>query len=463
MYVRTREGLGQAVASIDVDRAVRLNRRYAQSLGWQAQRDRILLFLGLTPMTGPRAFAQAVAQWQRSQLGLAADGVIGPSTWRHLQAAMGWPPAEFPIQVKCPSTYKPGEIAKSRTSEGHLAPDVRLLRGGRLLIADFGVDWRHVKPSTKQETLLNDWLKTFETDPTYRLKIMGYTDCVGPEQRNAPLRKARAERVYDLLGSGAQSRVISKGAAPVDTYVADNSFIEGRAMNRGVVIEFSREIIVPPEQPITAKPPKRACDRSGKRHDSLLPWEKRLISMATFTGEELLSKVRLHFVRPRDSTEAGGISELHAVNSALDRGYDAITMGTDIWFNRVIDTSKRSKNRLMDLLLLIHEGEHVRQYLTVGKDRFFKEYVMEFVFKDYREILAERRAQLVEDSIEEFLGNHVELTMLIEACKDSAIFKLLKDNAKAYRGEYIKIMDQRAKSGGYGSDIKKEAESMQPL
>jgi hypothetical protein len=92
------QGLGQVVAPIDVDRAVRLNRHYAQLLGWQAQRDRILHFLGLTPMTGPRAFAEAVAQWQRSQLGLAVDGVIGPDTWRHLQSAMGLQPAQVPTQ-----------------------------------------------------------------------------------------------------------------------------------------------------------------------------------------------------------------------------------------------------------------------------------------------------------------------------------------------------------------------------
>jgi outer membrane protein OmpA-like peptidoglycan-associated protein len=242
MYVRTREGLGQAVASIDVDRAVRLNRRYAQSLGWQVQRDRIPLFLGLTPMTGPRAFAEAVAQWQRSQPGLAVDGIIGPNTWLHLQSAMGLQSAQVPIEVKCPSTYKSGEIAKSRTSGGHLAPDVRLLGSGRLLIADFGVNWRHVKPSTTKEKVLSDWLKTFETDPTYRLKIIGYTDCVGPEKHNASLRKARAEQVYALLGPGAQSRVISKGSAPVSTYVADNSTIQGRAMNRGVIIEFQKGI-----------------------------------------------------------------------------------------------------------------------------------------------------------------------------------------------------------------------------
>ena len=90
--------------------------------------------------------------------------------------------------------------------------------------------------------MLADWLNTFETDPTYRLRIFGYSDCVGREKNHGLLRVGRAERVFKLLGRSARSRVVSKGGAPRDTYVAVNTSVEGRGRNRSVVIEFHKVI-----------------------------------------------------------------------------------------------------------------------------------------------------------------------------------------------------------------------------
>lgn len=133
--------------------------------------------------------------------------------------------------------YRPGEIQISKTAKGHLEADVRLTARG-LEIADFSVDWRSVKTSTQQEQLLKDWLIKFDTNPDYRLRIVGYSDCVGKEKNNKLLRDGRAKRVYELLGKGARSRTIFVGSASPSVYLADNSNAEGRARNRGVVIEF---------------------------------------------------------------------------------------------------------------------------------------------------------------------------------------------------------------------------------
>ena len=87
MYVRTREGLGQVVAAIDLARAVCLNRHYAQVLGWQAHVSHILRLLGFTAyVPDERTFAEAVARWQRRQ-GLPVDGIIMPATWAHMLLA----------------------------------------------------------------------------------------------------------------------------------------------------------------------------------------------------------------------------------------------------------------------------------------------------------------------------------------------------------------------------------------
>src|SRR5262245_41018775 len=77
---QARAGPAQSAAAIDIDRAVRLNRQYRQSLGWQAYSGRIARLIGLTTSaSSEQAFAVAVAHWQQRQSGLAVDGIIGPS------------------------------------------------------------------------------------------------------------------------------------------------------------------------------------------------------------------------------------------------------------------------------------------------------------------------------------------------------------------------------------------------
>jgi Penicillin-insensitive murein endopeptidase len=87
MYVRMREGLGQVVAAINLDRAVSLNRYYARLLGWQTHMSDIRRILGFTTSTpDEETFAEAVACWQRRQ-GLPMDGIIQPATWSHMLLA----------------------------------------------------------------------------------------------------------------------------------------------------------------------------------------------------------------------------------------------------------------------------------------------------------------------------------------------------------------------------------------
>lgn len=136
--------------------------------------------------------------------------------------------------------YERNERQKSRTAKGHLSSDVTRLGADRLLIADFGADWRHIKRSTKEDPVLKSWLSAFDSDDSYRLSITGYTDCVGAESANTDLRHARAKGVEELLGSNARSRVTFRGMAALGSYVNDNNTVENRAKNRSVVIEFNQ-------------------------------------------------------------------------------------------------------------------------------------------------------------------------------------------------------------------------------
>jgi hypothetical protein len=164
-----------------------------------------------------------------------------------------WCPQLPKIQSNICFSYASQEIAISKTEAGHLTPDVVLLPQivlpnpsmpntvlscQYLVIRDFGVDWRHVKLSTRNEQLFKDSLTRFETDTSLAFRIVGYSDCVGVENNNLFLRNGRARNIFNLLGTSARSRVLAVTVAPQGTYLTDNSTIAARASTRAVVIEI---------------------------------------------------------------------------------------------------------------------------------------------------------------------------------------------------------------------------------
>jgi hypothetical protein len=160
-----------------------------------------------------------------------------------------WCPKLDTIQSHLCFPYQPQEIAVSRTAAGHVTPDVVLIPPGlpapnvifacrHLIIRDFGVDWRHVKVAARNEPLFKNMLQQFETNQSLLFRIVGYSDCAGFEKNNLPLRKGRARNVFNLLGPSARKRVMAVSAAPLHTYLTNNSTIVARANTRAVVIEF---------------------------------------------------------------------------------------------------------------------------------------------------------------------------------------------------------------------------------
>jgi phosphatidylserine/phosphatidylglycerophosphate/cardiolipin synthase-like enzyme len=98
----------------DWSRAVRLNRYYAASLGWDRFYDQINnLLLPLSGQEnvslGEEAFAQALAAWQQQQ-GFGAndvDGILGPNTWARMQAQINAAQSYIPINTVTPSIGAP--------------------------------------------------------------------------------------------------------------------------------------------------------------------------------------------------------------------------------------------------------------------------------------------------------------------------------------------------------------------
>jgi len=159
---------------------------------------------------------------------------------------------DTPIAAGC--APEPGEVTASHTPAGILTKDVESTDKG-LLIADFGIDWRHVKDSAKSE--LVPWIHKFETEPEITaICIYGYTDCIGPgdARYHTWLRTQRARRIFNLLGPIARSKVKVCGPAPLGTYIGPNTDRAARARNRSVLIVYRREITIEPEPPITATP-----------------------------------------------------------------------------------------------------------------------------------------------------------------------------------------------------------------
>jgi hypothetical protein len=219
----------------------------------------------------------------------------------------------------CPK-YESGEVEISHCQEGpcqqgHLVADVvRHPRG--LLIADFGVGWSGVKAATLREKLLQDWMREAKSDlKRIKLRIYGYTDCIDARKNNVTLRRARAERVYGLLDKDLQSRVDFKGAAPPGEYVADNKTKEGRAKNRGVLIELLRlpkDVVpcagpgCPPPKPIPCTgpscqpppPPPPPCAGPGCKPPPPEPtapdpdWKPPRIPMPKLPPKDILDRLR---------------------------------------------------------------------------------------------------------------------------------------------------------------------------
>lgn len=140
----------------------------------------------------------------------------------------------------CPG-HERGEVARSKTAAGHLSPDVREEAAGALVVADFGVGEHRLKGSTVVERPFQRWRSRFEANTAYRLKIFGFSDCVGSRELNVGLRYRRAQAVHDAMLPSTQTRVVQKGPFDPQLFLVDNRTPETRAVNRGVLVAFEQQ------------------------------------------------------------------------------------------------------------------------------------------------------------------------------------------------------------------------------
>src|SRR5262245_3191847 len=113
-------GIGRDVSLVDMDYVLRMNRQFAESLGWQPYRDRIAKLLGLPITADNTALAEAVAHWQR-QNKLPRTGIINHVTWFRLQIALGLLAPPFP-RAALDENHLTNLLFHTRHPERHLAP-----------------------------------------------------------------------------------------------------------------------------------------------------------------------------------------------------------------------------------------------------------------------------------------------------------------------------------------------------
>lgn len=136
------------------------------------------------------------------------------------------------------ASYEPGEVHASKQEPGVLSEPVSSVGTDTLVIADFGVGWRHVKPSIANHSLIRAWQRVLTDNPLATVEVTGFSDCVGAKTDNERLRLGRANRVASLLGSDLRPSQLTVKAAPHGTFLTDNSSRSNRAMNRSVKIQI---------------------------------------------------------------------------------------------------------------------------------------------------------------------------------------------------------------------------------
>lgn len=136
------------------------------------------------------------------------------------------------------ASYKPGEVHASKQEPGILSEPVSSSETDTLVIADFGVGWRHVKPSTASHPLIRAWQRVLTDNPLATVEVTGFSDCVGAKTDNETLRLGRAKRVASLLGSDLHPSQLTVKAGPHGTFLTNNTSRSNRAMNRSVKIQI---------------------------------------------------------------------------------------------------------------------------------------------------------------------------------------------------------------------------------
>jgi len=240
----------------------------------------------------------------------------------------------------------------------------------------------------------------------------------------------RARALTDLFGSLTKDQKIAVGqrlSNPNDPLARlfdcelDRRF---RARLRTML-----EVPAPPaSSPAPAAAASNRCRRELGSITALLPWEREFLAMAHDRAEDDFRSIAI-LVGP--IILPGLMTRFHdvVVKAALKGGY-AITLESNVWFPRAIDTRTAH-----DLAWLVHESVHVVDFATMGTQAFLGTYAMQAVTSAFShdDIPHERRANQLEAAVERLLARYPDLANLISSCDGTAISADLALRRTVYR------------------------------
>jgi SH3 domain-containing YSC84-like protein 1 len=149
-----------------------------------------------------------------------------------LETGVGTPPAARPL-VALLNRYSAG----AKTAASNINTESLSKPGGRLLLSEKDIHFASGQSAVppEGEAVLSDVAKKLNDNPSWKLRIEGYTDNVGRKAANQSLSQQRATAVMNwLVDHGVdRSRLTATGYGEARP-LGDNSTDEGRAKNRRV-------------------------------------------------------------------------------------------------------------------------------------------------------------------------------------------------------------------------------------
>lgn len=133
----------------------------------------------------------------------------------------------------CPARNS-GEEARSRSTP-LLVKDFASPTFG-ILISNFAVDEHHAKPDLHTSLTWINLLAHIGLAASDEWEILGFSDCKGPESRNAALRQDRAEEIAALLPAATRASITNVSAAAISECIGSNASESDRSLNRSVLI-----------------------------------------------------------------------------------------------------------------------------------------------------------------------------------------------------------------------------------